>query len=929
MKKRKILYLFPLAALILSGCDFNPQNFLSSAKDFINDKIVSPIKELINPSGEKQEGEKQKEDGKQEEGQKESTPAVSKVTIGDPGETTVLDGTRVSLKATVSGDEGVSQKVTWASSDAAVATVTNGVVNFLKVSEEKEVTISAASVDDPTKKAEVEFTVVHSPFDLKNSRGNPDTSCYIDDGKFIIEDTQDIALIYADIYDTRWYAEATITITDLDKTDQWPKFGIMASERDDGFWVHEQSKQLFYYADTPSAQTTWTGLNVVPENPDATDWYWAGQLGGGTASPAMKLGEPFKMGFMRDGDKFYTFYGKATDITLGLVSAVEYNHFGDNPNYVWVGGWKSAVEVSDPKCLVGNEIDALYEVPQNMSLKSNEETIYLGNTYQIEVLTEGLWDRNKLEFTSDNEEIATVDEKGVVTANATTAGTAHITVGLKGTEISATFTLNVTDDLLYKVVLDGEMNDAIWSETVKTNMYLLKKNDNYYVKIYGAKNSRGLYLFMDYVVAELAVCNAGQWWTWENVEFRLADSDGYWSEQYWLSSMDGGSFVSVGDKGTYTGAGYSEKAEEIFYKPVELGSDNLYHGAFEMFIPFGDDQVTKDDVTYACFGFAPKSGWYNGYNWYGAINANTLNITANGFAHDGTSCSEGHSYGAWVVDVETTCTYAGSKHRVCQFCGHVETEEIPIDPNAHVFDYEHAVQSVVPDCMHTGVGTATCTLCGYEENTTLPKDYTNHTDADYVNGTHSYCHDCEIGSYLTNPNGDTYDRSTVGGPWDKNGWYDCGLHTGDFTFTFEFHMQGCCGAGNANGDSCWRTALPFVYSENYAGDADGHFFRMDWCGFGGGNFVKNVNDGAFPDGFNWDICQEAYSNMDVKLVYKKVGAVVTLDWVWTCLATEGYFQGKTFEYHQGCELIDPTAKLGIAIASEFTICNFTKASLAR
>ena len=923
MKKRKILYLFPLAALILSGCDFDPQSFLSQAKGFVKDKIVNPVKELINPgSTDKKEegGEKQGEDGKKEEGQKEDTPAVSKVTISGADETNVLDGTRVSLKATVSGEEGVSQKVTWATSDNTVATVTNGVVNFLKVSEEKEVKISAASVDDPSKKAEVAFTVTHSPFDLKNSRGNPDTSCYIDEGKFIVEDPQDVALIYSDIYDTRWYAEATITITELDKTDQWPKFGIMASERDDGFWVHEQSKQLFFYADTPSAQTTWNNLNVVPENADATDWAWAGQLGGGAATPAMKLGEPFKMGFMRDGSKFYTFYGKATDITLGLVSAVEYDHFGENPNYVWVGGWKSAVEVADPKCLVGDEIDALYEVPEGMSIKATEETVYLGNTYQIEVNTEGLWDRNKLEFTSDNEEIATVDEKGLVTANSTTAGTAHITVGLKGTEVSTTFTLNVTDDLLYNVVLDGEMNDLIWSETVKTNAYLLKKNDNYYVKIYGAKNSRGLYLFMDYVVAEKANCNPNEWWTWENVEFRLADDNKTWSGQYWVSSMNGGSFVSVGS---------GEKAEAVYYKALEQGTDNLYHGAFEMFVPFGDDCVTKDQATYACFGWAPKTGWYNGYNWYAGINENTLNITANGFAHDGTSCSEGHSYGAWVVDVAATCSYEGSRHRDCTFCGHRETEVLPIDPDAHVFDYEHATQTVVPDCMHTGIGTAVCTLCGAEENTVLPKDYTNHTDADYPS-THSYCHDCGIGSHLTNPAGDAYNHNFGG--WDnKSTWTDFGIWGGDLKLEVEFHMDGCLG-GNPDdaGSCCWRTVLPVLYDNGY--DAGTHkvdkVFRMDWFGWADGDFVTEQNNGSIPEGFDWGKNYEAFSNMDVALTFTKTGSLVKLDWVWTCLATEGMYVGKTYEYHQSCNLVDGT-DVGFALSAEWTNYTVTKADLSR
>ena len=113
MKKRKILYLFPLAALILSGCTF--EEGLEMAKSFVGDKIVSPIKNLINPEGaKKEEGQKPsgEEGGKESEGggsQKEDS-GVTGVKIAKPSEVDVLDGTRVSLKATVEGKEGIHKK---------------------------------------------------------------------------------------------------------------------------------------------------------------------------------------------------------------------------------------------------------------------------------------------------------------------------------------------------------------------------------------------------------------------------------------------------------------------------------------------------------------------------------------------------------------------------------------------------------------------------------------------------------------------------------------------------------------------------------------------------------------------------------------------------------------------------------------------------
>ena len=894
MKKRRILYLFPLLGLILTGCNSNKKN---------------------NSSG-SGEGQQQTDGGG---GSQSEDAGVTGVSIAKPSETTVLDGTRVSLKATVAGKEGVSQKVTWASSDAAVATVTNGVVNFLKVSEEKKVTITATSSADSKFSDSVEFTVEHSPFDLKNSRGNADASLFLDDGSFIVEDPQDIALIYADVHATRWYVEATLQVDSFLESDPYPKVGIMASERDDGMWCYEQSHQFFYYVDTVAAAQSWANMNVVKEDNDLVNWNWGGQIGSATASPSVKKGEPFKMGLLRDGDQFYQFYGKATDITLGLVGTFEYNSFGENANYVWVGGWATAMTVSDPKCMVGDEIDSLFTVPDALHLKNDAETLYLGNTYQIEVEAEGTWNRSKLTFASDNEEVATVSNKGLITAGQV-AGNATITVGLQGTELSAPFHLEVTDDLNFKVELDGKMDDLIWSNKVKTNKYQLKKNNDYYVDIYGAKNSRGLYLFMDYNVKQTAVCNPNEWWTWENVEFRLADADMAWSGQYWVSSMNGGSFVSVG-----TG----EKPEAVYYKALELGNDGLYHGAFEMFVPYGDDCVTKDEATYACFGFAPKSGWYNGYNWYAGINANTLNITADGFAHDGTSCFEGHAYGDWIIDLAATCSNPGSKHRVCSICGHVDTAQIDIDPDAHVFDYEHATVDTPATCISTGTGTATCTECGTTKNTVLPIDYNNHVDAQYPS-THSHCESCGIGSYLADANGDEYVHNYGG--WDnKATWYDMGVLTGNFTVTFEFNMKGCLGTESTGGaDNCWRTILPVLYDEGY--DAATHkvdaVFRMDWFGWTDGAYVTAQNNGAFPTGFNWDICREAYSDMDIELVITKAGANVTLDWVWTCNATEGYFYGTSFEYHQGCTLANG-AQTGVALSGEWVNATITRASLAR
>ena len=61
----------------------------------------------------------------------------------------------------------------------------------------------------------------------------------------------------------------------------------------------------------------------------------------------------------------------------------------------------------------------------------------------------------------------------------------------------------------------------------------------------------------------------------------------------------------------------------------------------------------------------------------------------------------------------------------------------------------------------------------------------------------------------------------------------------------------------------------------------------------------------------------------------KVGARISPDWVWDCQISSGYYAEKTFEFHQGCTLANPSAKVGIALTSEFTLATITRAELIR
>ena len=101
MKKRKLFYLFPLAALMLSGCSFDEamaalQSSWGNVTNFVSDKVIEPVKNLI--PGQK---DKDGEEAKPEKEEKEDTAPDSgeQGDEGEGGETTPqkqLTGIKVS-----------------------------------------------------------------------------------------------------------------------------------------------------------------------------------------------------------------------------------------------------------------------------------------------------------------------------------------------------------------------------------------------------------------------------------------------------------------------------------------------------------------------------------------------------------------------------------------------------------------------------------------------------------------------------------------------------------------------------------------------------------------------------------------------------------------------------------------------------------------
>lgn len=75
----------------------------------------------------------------------------------------------------------------------------------------------------------------------------------------------------------------------------------------------------------------------------------------------------------------------------------------------------------------------------------------------------------------------------------------------------------------------------------------------------------------------------------------------------------------------------------------------------------------------------------------------------------------GHSYGGWTTVKEATCGEAGEKQRVCSSCGHTEKASIAAT-GKHTYGEWHT--TVEPTCVD-GEQQHTCSVCGHTETKTL------------------------------------------------------------------------------------------------------------------------------------------------------------------------------------------------------------------
>ena len=853
---------------------------------------------------------------------------VNGVTItdseGEEPNTDVFDNQDIQLKANVdvsNSSDKADTKVTWSVDKPEVATVTStGLVTIDPIKSESEtLVVTATSKVDPTKSASVEFNIKHSVINLLNSKPmNMDLEDYYENG--VIENgdhTQDTALVYADVYDTRWYVEAEIRVMSLDPNDAYPKFGLLTGTSKYGAWQNGEDEFAMYYVDLAQASTNnWTSVNFVVGNEEHNDWMWGSQLGGAALTEKIELTKKFKLGLMRDGTDYYYYYGNSSNdyATYKCYKHVVWEGVpADTPSYAWVGGFRAATKVGGFKALVGDAVDAMYEDLTTFDVENKDVTLFLNETSKINIVTPvSNYKPSDFVFTSENPDVATVSSTGVITAGSA-RGTTRISVKYKDT-LEVFVNVTVTDDTKFSVILDGKMDDAIWTDEVKSHPYTFsRKNLDVNITLYASRNSRGIYLYANYQAAETFI--SGNWWEDDNMEFRFNGIDGQLKNkeevenntgnptQYWISQFNGGQSNFTAEY--ISGDKYDE-------------ATGMYTIVFEMFASYEYLGVTEDALIGFSMGANPGGRyWWNNDCWNTYDFYATNKITDKGIVryYDETGCD--HVYGGWNVVTQASCANPGEEERFCRLCNHKDTKTTPQGDHSYT-------GAITANSTGSCMGTQACVGgCGNTKPVVMDS-YTAHEAWDETAGECTACHNRVNVNYEFNK-------------FDVGGWGDPATQwhfiANKLVGEYDVEIKYTAKVNGAN--DWWKGVLPIVQDGDY-GNGSVFVTRFDWWGWvdqrdssislcnmtgdhNKGEGVVEAPEWMPAAGENW------YSTWTdgaaVDLHFKKTATEIINTWTVTPLG--GPNAGTVWSGY--AKIANPvlTTSINLAIAAEFTQVNLT------
>ena len=482
-------------------------------------------------------------------------------------------------------------------------------------------------------------------------------------------------------------------------------------------------------------------------------------------------------------------------------------------------------------------------------------------------------------------------------------------------DVEAKFNVEVTEDAFFKVELNGQMDDALWSESVKAHKKSIKAGEQY-VDIYAARNSKGIYVYGDYVTNEVRY-NGGEWWQQDNVEWRFvtkADPSTKDTDQIWISSMNGG----------------AHNAKDGHVTPLTLNEEtNKYEMQFEIFIPYNDERLTADPLDAVGFqwGTAAIAGWVCGNGWY----EGNFDATHPIYYFDETVCEE-HMYGDYKIITNSSCANDGLEHRTCYVCGRIDEKTTPKGEH----NYSEVLSTVPSTCTTHGTQEVKCPGCQDVKTVELSLDPGYHeAGATYADGKWSCCNET-IGAL---------DRYDLGGWGDVNTWrYITKGLEGDFTVTTTYNLEVNGVQGN-----WWRGVLPIVQhdlgSAEYANGHHGSVWvtRFDWWGWcdqwqsaekltsqwegGDMDAMKDVNRDMDWTDANGNNCADKFestmTNCTVEWKCTRTGTTVVNNFTITAA------DGNVYTFWTKSTDINESKKLNLAFSAEFARATISTVSIVK
>ena len=437
------------------------------------------------------------------------------------------------------------------------------------------------------------------------------------------------------------------------------------------------------------------------------------------------------------------------------------------------------------------------------------------------------------------------------------------------------------------IVLDGKMDDAIYTAAVKSRGFVVRDDSYEKTVVYGTRTSKGVYLYFDYQ-ANGDYSKGGAWYQGNNFELRFANKDGILMNQTEIN-------LNAANKHQYWVSKYSHSTSHnasnaYLTNVVKNEATGKYEMKVELYVTYDFMHAKADDVIGFDYGSNPGQ-----LSWRTFLNGNldtiylenSLKITTeglfNGYIPENL-CSE-HTYGNYVTTTPASCANDGEETRACKWCDHKDSRVIE-STGDHVWNMD-AVTTLVPStCSSHGVGSVPCNAnCGHtKDDVELPLDPMNHSAWDDALGKCTGC-----GSSLKQEY--TLDKSTSGGWQDFNNWFYAARNlSGDFKVVVNYSNYSNV-ANVANwGDYCWKTALTFIQDARpVQGNSAVWFCRMDWCAFPDwldtkedvGTYLNGDNDGYkscwYPG--NDALFKSAILHSDITLTVTRTGTDIRLDYV--------------------------------------------------